>query len=236
MVDAHRNLLLTLDFRAEGLGAIADKIRTALGSDARAAERATNEIAGQMQKFLASDVIYSQRVAPLIKQTLDDNGITGQSIPTSRFLPDLGWLNPVTVAERIGGRVGASQRGPLAPGPHGHGLLSVAVGSTVLQPSPAANRIPATSDLAFTVKFQNQGQSDEQDVDVSVRITGAGRPINIVKTVPQTKAGQEQTVEIPLGTAPPIGTPVTIRVTVAPVPGEQTTDNNTQTYTAIFTR
>ena len=41
---------------------------------------------------------------------------------------------------------------------------------------------------------------------------------------------------MPLGTAPPIGTPVRVTVTVAKVPGEVKTDNNTQTYTVIFTR
>ena len=34
----------------------------------------------------------------------------------------------------------------------------------------------------------------------------------------------------------PIGTPVTIEVAVVRVGGEQKTDNNRQSYTAIFTR
>jgi len=43
-------------------------------------------------------------------------------------------------------------------------------------------------------------------------------------------------VSIPLAQAPPIGTPVTIEVSVARVPGEEKVDNNRQSYTAIFTR
>ena len=45
-----------------------------------------------MEIFLASDVIYSQRVAPLIQQTLAADGIHGLSTTPSRFLPNIGWL------------------------------------------------------------------------------------------------------------------------------------------------
>jgi hypothetical protein len=235
MVPAQRNLLTVLDFRAEALGAVADKIRTALGS-AEASKGATGEIAGQMQKLLSSDVIYSQRVAPLIKQELDANDITGQTIAGSKFLPNLGWLNPDTVAARIGGTGTSGTKTATTPGPHGHGLVSVAVGDVTLQPQPAVNRIPAGSDTTFLVTFQNQGASDETDVKVTVRISGAGSPIVVNKTVPQTVAGANAEVEIPLGQSPPIGTPVTIKVTVNKVPGEQKTDNNTADYTALFTR
>jgi hypothetical protein len=237
MVDAQRDFLLVLQFRAEALGAIASKIRTALGSE-DSAEQATNEIAGQMQKLLASDVIYQQRVAPFILEALADNDVTGQNVATSQFLPNLGWLDPGTVASRIGGSGGGRDPDdePTTPGPHGHGLVSVAVGDVTLQPEPAVNRITAGSDTTFVVSFQNQGASDETEVRVQIRITGAGDPIVVNDTVPQTVAGATAEVEIPLGQAPPIGTPVTIRVTVVPVPGEETTDNNRAEYTAIFSR
>lgn len=235
MASAQRDLLMTLDFRAEALGATADKIRTALGS-AEASQDATSEIAGQMQKLLASDVIYSQRVAPLIKQELDANEITGQTIAGSKFLPNLGWLNPDAVASRIGGTSTSGTKTPTTPGPHGHGLVSVAIGDVTLQPQPAVNRVAAGSDTTFLVTFQNQGGSDETDVKVTVRIEGAGDPIVVNKTVPQTVAGANAEVEIPLGQSPPIGSPVTIKVTVNKVPGEEKTDNNTAEYTALFTR
>ena len=67
-------------------------------------------------------------------------------------------------------------------------------------------------------------------------VTGAGRPIVVTKTIGQVKAGAQGTVSIPLGRTPTIGTPVTIKVEVVPVPGEKKTDNNSATYPAIFTR
>ncbi len=237
MVAAQRNLVLALDFRAEGLGKIADRISSAFASNADTARAALNQIAGEMQVFLASDVIYTQRVEPLIQETLDSNGVHGQSIASTQFVPNLGWLLPTFVAQRLTGNAAlSSPTGTVAPGLHGHGLTGVTVGTTTLQPSPGVNRISTAGGVTFTVKFQNQGTNDEVGVGVRIQIRGAGRPTTVTKTVSQTKAGAPAQVSVALGRTPPTGTPVTIGVTVLAVPGEKKTDNNKQTYTAIFTR
>jgi hypothetical protein len=236
---AHRNLLLTLDMRASGVGKIAGQLRTAL-ADGDQASAAVTQIAAQMQQFLASDVIYDTRVIPFIQQTLDEKEIGGQDLADSQFLPNLTWLQPDTVGERLGSAGGdgaaATDEEP-APGLHGHGLVSVAVGDTTLQPGETANRIPAGSDIAFTVTVANQGENDERNVNVQVRIRGdGGRPLTARRRIDQTTAGANAEVTIPLAQAPPIGTPVTIDVSVGRVPGEEKVDNNRQSYTAIFTR
>jgi hypothetical protein len=236
MKPAHSALLLTLEFRRDGLRKIAEKIPTAQSSGTQS-ETAVRQITGQMQMFLASDVIYSQRVVPFIKKALDDNQVTGQTIPQSHFLPSIAWLDEATVAQRLGATAPASARkkGPPSPGTHGHGLTSVSVNGTELSPDQA-NRIPASPNLTFTVKFENQGENDEQAVGVKIEITGAGRPIVARTVVPRTSAGSSATAEIPLRQQPPIGQPVQIKVTVEPVPGEADLSNNTKTYPAIFTR
>jgi hypothetical protein len=235
VVDAQRGLELVLDFRAGALQKVADRIRTALG--AQGADVAMNQIAGQMQVLLASDVVYSQRVAPLVKQALDANSVTGQTIASSHFVPNIGWLDPGILGTRLGlAGTGGTGNGTIAPGTHGHGLTSTTVGGVTLQPGGVANRIPASGNPTFTVSFQNQGSNDEHGVTVELRITGAGKPIVVRKTVDQTKAGATVALQIPLGQAPPVGTPVTITVQVRPVPGEKKTDNNSSTYTAFFTR
>ncbi len=233
MRGAQNNLLLTLDFRAEALRRIAAELPTALGRG-QPAEQAVERIAGQMQKFLASDVVYNQRVAPLIKEALDDEGITGQRIPTSQFMPSIAWLSPDYVAEQLGAEAGSQSDEP-APGLHGHGLTSVAVGDNTLQPSPVVNRVPATGRVAFHITFANQGDNDERNVRVTVTVRGSGRTITSRKTVPQTKAGSPAEVDVPLSQTPPIGT-ATVDVAVSAVRGEQKTDNNRQRYTIIFTR
>ncbi|MCW3050110.1 MAG: hypothetical protein JWO74_4394 [Solirubrobacterales bacterium] len=232
--NAQRYLEQVLDFRAEGLRRIADRIPTALGTG-EPARLATNQIAGEMQIFLTSDVVYSQRTAPLIKQGLDAAGIHGQTISTSSSLRDLAWLSPAVVASRLGsGAAGASGGGSaVKPGAHGHGLTSVAVGATTLQPGSVVNRIPA-GPVTFTVKFANQGDNDETNVHINITVKGGPKDIVVRKTVPQTKAKTTSTVDIPLGQAPPVGAAVTVTVAVAKVPGEKNTTNNSQDYTVLF--
>jgi hypothetical protein len=194
-----------------------------------------------MQAFLAGDVVYNRRTAALIKQILDDKQIGGQTIQKSQFLQNLGWLQPSTVARRINadaarGAGGGGGTAEPAPGLHGHGLLSVAVGDITLQPRPAANRITAGSNVTFNVKFANQGDNAETEVRIRIRIRGAGKTITVQKTVDQTLPKSETTVQIPLTQTPPVGQAVTITVEVLPVPGEKNTTNNSQDYSALFTR
>ena len=236
MKPAQSNFLLVLELRRDGLRKVADKIPTAQSSGNQS-ETAVRQIAGQMQQFQASDVIYKVRVVPYIKRALDENDITGQTIPDSQFLPSIEWLDESTVAQRLGASApaGARRSGPPAPGSHGHGLTNTTVNGTELS-QDEANRIPASANLTFTVNFENQGENDEQGVIAKVEITGAGRPITAQATVPRTAAGSSATAEVTLRQQPPIGQPVEIKVTVADVPGEADSSNNTATYPAIFTR
>ena len=234
---AQRNLLLVLDMRASALGKIASQVRTTQADSDQAGD-AVDQIAAQMQQFLASDVLYDVRVIPFIQQTLDDKRVTGQDLADSQFLPNLGWLDPETVGQRLGADAsgGGSGTKEPAPGLHGHGLVSTQVGDVTLQPGETANRIPAGSDIAFDVTLANQGENEESNVTVTVRIRGDGAAVSAKRRVEQTQPGANAEVSIPLSQAPPIGTPVTIDVSVAKVPGEEKVDNNKQSYTAIFTR
>jgi hypothetical protein len=238
MRGAQQSLLIGLEFRRDGLGSIAERIRTALGDQGDAANNAITEIAGATQMFLASDVLYQARVAPLIKHALDDAQIGGQKIATSRFLPGIEWLSEQTIAAQLGQQLtsGSANRktGTPAPGLHGTGLVSTTIGDTTLQPG-VANRVTATANTPIVVKFANQGENDEFDVKVTVSIEGGDKPIKVSRTVATVARGQTAEASVTLGKAPPVGSAVTVKVTVAKVPGEQKTDNNTASYDVLFT-
>lgn len=243
MKPPQRSLLLALGLIEEAMGKTADRIPAALSTDSATAEPAVLTITGEMRAFLAADVVYRRRTVALIKQVLDDNDIGGQTIQGSTFMPNDGWLDPPTVARRIhadaGRGAGAEASStPLAPGSHGHGLLSVSVGNVTLTAGEtASNRPPAGSNVTFNVKFANQGENPETDVRVRVTISGSGaKTITAQKTVDQTTAGAEATVAVPLGQAPPIGVAVKIKVEVRKVRGEMNVANNSAEYPAIFTR
>ncbi len=85
------------------------------------------------------------------------------------------------------------------------------------------------------MRFTNQGENDEFDVKVSVVIEGGDKPIKASRTVDTVAKGQTAEASVPLGTKPPTGSAVTVKVTVAKVPGEQKTDNNTAEYDVLFT-
>jgi hypothetical protein len=234
---AQRYLELVLNFRAQGISKIGDQLPRALSNQPSAAE-AIRKLAGQMQGFLASDVVYSQRVAPLIQQALDQNDIHGQTIATSKFLPSIAWLDPAQVGERLNPDAGAgssSATGEPKPGTHGHGLISVKAAGIALQPGSAVNRISAKAPLPVDVTYANQGQNDESNVTISVKITGGPKTISANKRLNQTKAGATATATVQLSSVPPRGQSAMMTVTVKPVPGEKKTDNNTQTYTIFFT-
>jgi hypothetical protein len=238
MRSAQQNLELVLNLRAEALTTIAEKLPTAQGRGQQS-EEATNEIAGEMQKFLASDVVYSQRAAPLMVEALDDNGVEGQTIPASISLPGYTWLAPETVAKAVGGTAGSGGSTGTGGCPEGkscgHGLVGTSINGTDLQAGGASNKVTGKPPVPVVVKFANQGDTEQQDVSVQLRLTAPGQAtVTAKKTVNQTRPGEETSVTIPLPKVPPATSVSTLLVKIAPVGGEKNTDNNEATYTVIF--
>ncbi|MGH2905512.1 MAG: hypothetical protein ACRDKI_01940 [Solirubrobacterales bacterium] len=230
--DAKRYLVETLEFRRDGLTEISKEIGQALGD--QDPESATEKIAANMQQFLASDVIYSQRAYAFMKQALTKNDIQGVSVPASQFLPSLQWLDPATVDDALSNaRGGTSSDQPIAPGTHGTGIAGVSA-----QPSGSALTEGGSNNLSgaksIAVDVQNQGENDEKDVVVSLSITGSGTPIRLQDSISSIKAGQTVKVSIPLTRTPTKGQSGTLKVEVRRVPGEENTDNNHQTFSVTF--
>jgi hypothetical protein len=111
MAGAHQSLLMALELRRDGLTKIAEDIKTALGDEGEAADEAITGIAGQMQAFTASDVLYRARVEPFIDRALNDAGIGRQTIERSQFLPDIDWQSEQYVAARLGQQLSSRGEG-----------------------------------------------------------------------------------------------------------------------------
>jgi len=239
MTAAQRSFLIAMEMRRDGLEQIAGQVRAALSSDTEAADGAINDIAGAMQMFLTSDVVYRQRVIPLIESSLRDADVGAQRLQQSQFLPGIEWLQPATVADALGQQLSADGSGnsgrEAAPGLHGTGIDSVEVGDQTLE-ADSANRIAYGPDTEFSVNFTNQGENDEVDIDVILKIEGGPKPIRVTKNVPSVAAGAQATATLGLDSPPPFDTAVTISVEVKAVPGEQKTDNNKAEYDALFSQ
>lgn len=239
LTKANRYLVDTLQLRAEGLASIARLLPTALGD--QGAGTAIKQIAAQNRLFDASDVLFTQRFLPMLYANIKDEGLANDvPIPDvlrspKGFLPSIEWLRPTSVAAQLTGTASTTQAAA-TPGLHGTGLVAVTVQPSGTALSTAGTTdIPAKNGLSFDVQVQNQGQNDEKNVTVQVKITGPGKPISVDQQIDSIAQGATQTASVPLPSLPPTGRPVTITVTVKAVPGEKKLDNNTQKYQAIFT-
>ena len=187
-----------------------------------------------MEIFLGSDVLYSQRVAPLIGETLSSAGASGVSVAPSRFLPNLGWLEPGTVEQRLTGKGGgASQQN--VTGNHGSALVGVSVGTNTLEPEPTINHISGGSSPTFTLIVENSGESQETNVKAEVTVTAGGKQYKASHVINSTQPGQKVNVEIPV-TGIQLGVASKIEANVGGVPGENDLENNKATYLAIFSQ
>jgi hypothetical protein len=232
--EAQRYLLETLEFRRDGLAKIAVDLPDALGDESR--RQGSEGVARQMQVFLASDVIYAGRFKPSLEKVLADEDVSGTTIPASAFIPDIEWLQPSHVADAISRvRTGESGDGQTTGGLHGNGLVGVTLSGVALVPGDSVT-VPLAADLTFEVQVANQGESTETDVNVEVTAGEGADALKADGAIDTIAAGETKSVAIKLDGQPATGQNVPIRVEVEPVPGEEKTDNNAQTYSVIFTR
>jgi hypothetical protein len=232
MTEAQRNLLLTSDLRVEGLSKLVSVLPKMLGGQAK---QTAPLVAGDMQIFLTSDTIYSQRVIPLTQEALQAGGVGQVATAASRFLPNTGWLDPETVVQRITGQGSGSSSQGVSPGTHGSALVGVSVGTNQLAPEPTINHVSGGGNPTFTVIVENTGSNPESNVKVDVTVTAAGKQYKASHVINQTQPESKVNVEIPV-TGIPVGVAAKIEVAVEPVPGEEDTENNKATYLAIFSQ
>ena len=225
MSHAQSTLELAYTLRSSAMNEIADKMSTALGDVG--SERAIAAIAAQMQKLLASDVLYAAIVRPEIDAVLADNGINGSDVPKSTFLADgTQWLDESEVSAAIGSISGSA--GAATPGVHGLGLVGTSVNGTELSPESATGVISEGAP-EVEVEVENQGESTENGVTVSVTVAGGATLQGSIDTI---GAGETASVSIPLTPAP--SGEATLEIEVDTVPGEQVSENNEASYSVAF--
>jgi hypothetical protein len=224
MGNAQSTLELVYGLRSHAMGEIAEHMSTALGDVG--AKKAIATITKQMRILLAADVLYSEVARPEINNVLADNGIEGDDVPKSEFLPGgTEWLDETKVSTALATVSGSTSAE--TSGVHGLGLISTSIsGTELVAESTASVEVEETPEVE--VEVQNQGESTENGVTVSVSAGGT----TLQETIPSIGAGESSTVTIPLTPAPK-GT-VTLEVKVEPVPGEQVTENNEASYTVEF--
>jgi hypothetical protein len=228
MEGAQRNLLLTYNLRVEAIEKLTGLLPKALGGKEK---QSIEYIAGAMQILLASDVLYSQRAAPLIQQSLSEHGVHGIATAPSRFLPNLGWLEPNTVSSRLTGTTATGQ--PTTGGTHGSALKGVSVGSTELAPEPTLNHLSGGGSPTFSVSVENAGESTSTNVKVTVNVSAGGKQYKSSGTIEKLEAGKTAPAQVTV-TGIPTGPATKVEASVEAVPGETNLENNKGSFLAIF--
>jgi hypothetical protein len=225
MSHAQNALELVYELRSSAMDNIAEKMSTALGDVG--SEKAMVGISMQMQKLLSADVLYESVVRPEIDGVLAANGIEGDDVPKSTFLPEgTKWLEETAVSSALESVSGSSAAS--TGGVHGLGLIGTSINGTELT-AESATAVAGEGTPEVEVQVQNQGDSTENGVSVSVTVSGGGTLSGTISTI---AAGETETALIPLTPAP--SGEVTLDVDVDTVPGEQVSENNKASYTVAF--
>jgi hypothetical protein len=233
VAQAHRDLVLAMLLRRDGITNIANLLPDALQGST--SSDAVNQIAAEMARLYASDVLYKDYSLPMTKRALENagiavGGVNGIPVDNGQFVPNIAWLTPTFVSQELHGTAPASTSTKPAPGVHGHELDSCSIGGTTLDPA-LATAVPAGSPSTLNCTVTNDGQNTETNVVVKASVGGTS--ITGQGTIPQTQAGQQYTVQIPLSSTPPAGT-YSLTVTVQRVPGETTVTHNTKVFPVTY--
>lgn len=231
---AHLGAIEALRFRANGLSGLKAAFQeTADATDSAVAGR---QLAVQMDRLLASDVIWVDSFGLRASTVLQEEELTGLEPPTSQFVSADEVTTPESLAA-IWQRIQGASGGGTPIGAHGSGISYVkALPSGQLLSTDTETTILVTDDLAFEVGVEDTGDSQEVRVKVTLTIPKTPEPIVKTGTIAIIDPGETKPVRFDIGNEiPPFGEQVSVKVDVDPVPGETNTSNNTAEYPVIFT-
>jgi hypothetical protein len=227
----HQHMLDSFDLRMNGLKGLAGAFETI---PAKRATQAGRELAQQMKRLVASDVVWEDLFRDPTKDVLANLSITGVPVPDSVFLtnPDIATMASLkSVWQRIHG----AATGGSTCSPRGTGIVSTKVLPSGKELSiTERNTIQTTQDLGFAVTVKNQGCAQEVGLKVRLSIQQSTSPIKKEATIDLLDPGDEATVEFTDLGLPPLDQATSLTVDVEPVPEEQSTTNNTQSYDVQF--
>ena len=173
-------MLDSFDLRTNGLNGMSAAFETI---PAKKATQAGNELAEQMQRLAASDVIWEDLFKDPTKEELANLSITGVNVPSSIFLanPDIATTASMkSVWQRIHG----AATGGSTCSPRGTGIVSTKVLPSGKELSTSErNTIQTTQDLGFAVTVKNQGCAQEVGLKVRLSIQQSTSPIKKDATI-----------------------------------------------------
>jgi CARDB len=224
-----------LQFRVSGLRGFAEAFRKTSATKTDA-DQAAQVLSTQAQRFVASDVVWSDLFKAPSLGALQSQGLTGIRVPGSRFLLTPDYASTTTLKpfwQRL--QAPATSGGQCTGGLHGTGINKTLVlpANTELS-QDTQQTIKAVPGLAFQTFVQNTGDFQEVSVEVTLTIEKTPTPITKKQTIPIIQSGETKTVTFRDLGQMPFGERTSVKVDVTPVACETHKSNNTNEYPVIF--
>jgi hypothetical protein len=238
--DEQASLVQAMQYRLNGLNGLASALAATASS--KDTTRAGTLLSAQMQRLLASDVIYQDSFKAPSNQELDRQGVTGTNanggplVPDSTFLQSADLVTP-TAMTTVLGRIRGASTTPTTGGLRGTNIESTTVQpqGTQLSTSTQTKIIPRTT-MTFEVAVKNSGDAQEANIPVTLTIVQS-QGGNIVKHATIAFISPGEVRKVTFGgdfSNISFAAPATVKVEVQPVQGESNTSNNSADYPVIF--
>ena len=229
----HEHAVESFDLRVSGLDGMAGAFRSTAAS--KNAGLAGAELAKQMKRLVASDVVWEDLFKDPTKLELKRQGITGAEVPDSVFLANSDIATTASMKllwQRIhGASTGASG----SCSPRGTMIVSTkALPANQTLSTSSLNTIQTSTNLRFVVTVQDSGCSQEVRIPVRLSIQQTPKAITAKKVIDIINPGETAQVIFSGLPLPPLDQRTTVTVEVEAVPKESKIDNNTATYPATF--
>jgi hypothetical protein len=231
--NAHLGVIEALNYRANGLRGLKTTFQET--ADADEATVAGEQLATQMNRLLASDIIWADSFKARAEGVIsEEEVVVTPEPPTSEFVATDEVSTPETLAA-IWERIQGASSGQTPQGLHGSGIAYTrALPSGTDLSTDTETTIFVTNQLAFEVGVEDTGDSPEVRVVVRLTIPKDTGPIVQEKTIPIIDPGETVAVTFQVGNDElPFGEQV-VQVEVEPVQGETNTANNTAEYPVFF--
>jgi hypothetical protein len=233
----HQQLVDSIELRAKGLAALSDVLARWNAKSDASTSSTTAALAAQGELLVAGDVVWEELYDAPATQELKSAGVTGVVIPKSALVPNTDLVSARAFGILLQHLKGASTGGTPG-GKHGDALVSVIAnpGNTPLS-TTTATTVKVSTNLSFAATVEDSGNSEETGVVVHLTITAGSTTIKRTQTIQLIAPGEQQTATFGSFNLPSaaFGNRATIKVDVAPVPGETNVSNNTATYVVFFT-
>jgi hypothetical protein len=233
LTPAHAHAIEALELRVAGLQGMLDTFRATKDSDDQAA--AGQQLASWGERLEASDVVWKDLFQGAAQATMASEGVEGLTAPASVFVENSDLYTARSMSS-IWQRVHGASTGGTPSGLHGSSLAYTKVQPANVQLSTSTEtKITVSTDVSFEVGVTNSGENQEVGVKVNLTIPAQPTAIKKTGTIDVIDPGETKTVTFADFPDFPFQENTTVQVSVAPVPGETNTGNNTAEYPVVFT-